>query len=173
MQDWVYEMRREMQLVVKGLYLGPYSCAKSMDQLKANSITHIICIRDQSEAHLVKLHFQDAFQYHVLYFYLIRTLSDNPDSLLTPLLPNVVQLIDTVISQSGNVLVHCNSGISRSPSVCIAYLMFKFNFTCELAFSTVQRIRFCINPNECFKHQLTVRVSNAGLSLFAGRSANC
>jgi protein-tyrosine phosphatase len=37
----------------------------------------------------------------------------------------VIQLIEKVKEQKGKVLIHCVQGVSRSVSLCIAYLIFK------------------------------------------------
>jgi hypothetical protein len=49
-EDWVYNMRRTMQEIIPGLYLGPYSSAakNSLDTLKDAGITHIICNNKKS-----------------------------------------------------------------------------------------------------------------------------
>jgi len=44
--DWKYEMRREMQEVIPGVFLGPYAAAKDHAALKNNRITHILMIRE-------------------------------------------------------------------------------------------------------------------------------
>ncbi len=53
-----------------------------------------------------------------------------------------------------NCLIHCFAGISRSPTVIIAYLMKYHNMDFESAYNHVKSIRDCINPNEGFVHQL-------------------
>jgi dual specificity phosphatase 12 len=67
--------------------------------------------------------------------------------------PNIQKRQDTVASEA--VLVHCDLGISRSPTVIIAYLMRKFSAKLEdvLAFvQTKQRVK----PNTNFIRQLQV-----------------
>ena len=48
-RKWQYDMRREMQEILPGLFLGPYASAnrKSLGTLQAHGITHIVCIRHQ------------------------------------------------------------------------------------------------------------------------------
>ena len=52
------------------------------------------------------------------------------------------------------MLVHCHAGVSRSATVCIAYLMYKNNFTLEKAFDHVRSRRGVISPNLNFMQQL-------------------
>lgn len=44
---WCYSMRRNMQEIIPGVYLGPYSAAQKhcRSVLLDNGISHIICVR--------------------------------------------------------------------------------------------------------------------------------
>eukprot|EP01122_Echinamoeba_exundans_P001206 TRINITY_DN1118_c0_g1_i1.p1 TRINITY_DN1118_c0_g1~~TRINITY_DN1118_c0_g1_i1.p1 ORF type:complete len:286 (+),score=44.50 TRINITY_DN1118_c0_g1_i1:420-1277(+) len=56
--------------------------------------------------------------------------------------------------RDGVVLVHCNAGVSRAPTICIAYLMKKLKVTFEDAFELVKDARPAIEPNSGFVLQL-------------------
>ncbi|CAI9607095.1 unnamed protein product, partial [Staurois parvus] len=73
-EDWSYPMRREMQEILPGLFLGPYSAAmkSKLPILQKYGITHIICIRQSIEANFIKPNFQNLFRYLVL------DIADNP-----------------------------------------------------------------------------------------------
>lgn len=62
--DWTYTMRRSMQEIIPGLYLGPYSAAmkSKLESLTAHGITHIICVRQNIEAHCIRANFPDRFR---------------------------------------------------------------------------------------------------------------
>ena len=62
--EWAYIMRRTMQEIVPGLYLGPYSAAtkSKLGVLLHNGITHVVCVRQDIEAHIIKPHFADRFK---------------------------------------------------------------------------------------------------------------
>ncbi|XP_035583848.1 serine/threonine/tyrosine-interacting protein isoform X8 [Zalophus californianus] len=66
-EEWTYPMRREMQEILPGLFLGPYSSAmkSKLPILQKYGITHIICIRQNIEANFVKPNFQQLFRYSV------------------------------------------------------------------------------------------------------------
>ena len=66
-------------------------------------------------------------------------------------LPSVA---DSVLENNGKVLVHCHAGISRSATICIAYLMFKNNVSLEKAFDHVRSRRGVTSPNLNFMQQL-------------------
>lgn len=56
--------------------------------------------------------------------------------------------------QQGKVLVHCRAGVSRSATVCIAYLMQKQQMSLDAAFEFVVSRRPIIDPNLNFIQQL-------------------
>jgi len=53
-----------------------------------------------------------------------------------------------------NVLIHCYSGISRSGSILIGYLMNKNNISYDDAYNFVKKIYPKVFPNENFEKQL-------------------
>lgn len=70
LKEWTYDMRRSMQEIVPGLFLGPYSSAKPAkpDNLLSNGITHIICVRCTMEAKIVRPKFPDRFRYRRCFY---------------------------------------------------------------------------------------------------------
>jgi serine/threonine/tyrosine-interacting protein len=82
--EWKYEMRRECQEILPGLWLGPFLASKNLDLLQSLNLTHMyvyrvmscsidgewtkhsLCIRDAKEAFSVKPRFPDHFQYMTL-----------------------------------------------------------------------------------------------------------
>ncbi|CAH2329012.1 serine threonine tyrosine-interacting [Pelobates cultripes] len=149
-QDWSYPMRREMQEILPGLYLGPYSAAmkSKLSILQKYGITHIICIRQNIEANFIKPNFQQLFRYLVL------DIADNPIENIIRFFPMTKEFIDGCLQNGGKVLIHGNAGISRSAALVIAYIMETFGIKYREAFTYVQERRFCINPNAGFVHQL-------------------
>lgn len=148
--DWSYAMRREMQEIIPGLYLGPYSAAmrSKSDSLLANKVTHIVCIRQAVEAHFIRPNFPDLFKYLVL------DIADSATENIIQHFPKVKKFLDDCWIAGGRALVHGNAGISRSAALVIAYIMEKYGLTYKEAFSLVQQKRFCINLNEGFAQQL-------------------
>ncbi|KAL7412281.1 protein-tyrosine phosphatase-like protein [Mrakia frigida] len=147
-EDWKYEMRREAQLILPNLYLGPFQTSKQFDVLKSFGVTHIVCIRDKQEAFLVKPRFPEHFVYLTL------DISDHEDQNLIRIFPQTRNFIDDAIAHGGTVFVHCNGGISLGPSVVVGYVMAKRQTTYEEALKWVQSRRYCISPNQGFMYQL-------------------
>lgn len=149
-EEWTYTMRREMQEIVPGVFLGPYAAAgkKNFNDLKERGITHIVCVRQDIEKNFIKPNFQDVFQY------LVVELADTFTENLIPKIPEVKQFMDNCLKGGGKVLLHCNSGMSRAPSLVIAYIMEKYGLDFRTALEFVQQRRFCIQPNDAFEQQL-------------------
>ena len=61
---------------------------------------------------------------------------------------------ERVRDSQGKVLVHCEAGISRSATICIAYLMCYKRWTLDLAYDFVKSRRNLISPNLNFMQQL-------------------
>lgn len=59
-----------------------------------------------------------------------------------------------IYMHKGEVLVHCAAGISRSATVCIAYLMRYQGYTLKEALELCQKARPIVEPNEGFMEQL-------------------
>lgn len=61
---------------------------------------------------------------------------------------------DSVKQSGGRVLVHCQAGISRSATICLAYLMHTQRVRLDEAFDFVKQRRQVISPNLAFMGQL-------------------
>jgi hypothetical protein len=59
-------------------------------------------------------------------------------------------------SPSSAILVHCHAGISRSATIVIAYMMWKYDMAMDDAYSVVSAARPRVQPNHGFLSQLSV-----------------
>lgn len=150
MIEWSYDMRRSMQEIVPGLFLGPYSAAmpSKLETLLVNGITHIICVRATMEAKIVRPKFPDRFRYLVL------DISDCPTENIIQHFSTVRNFINESLESGGKTLIHGNAGISRSAALAIAFVMEKYGLSYKKAYALLQAKRFCVNPNEGFSQQL-------------------
>lgn len=148
---WQYSMRRNMQEIIPGLFLGPYSVAQknSHSILVEHGITHIVCVRQSLEAQYIKPQFADS-----TIIYLTLEIADLATESIISHFPKVRQFIDEAIGKNGKVLIHGNNGISRSATLVLAYIMEKFGLNCKDAYKFVKDRRACIKPNEGFVAQL-------------------
>jgi len=148
--EWKYADRREMQEIVRNLFLGPYSVAvrSRSNYLEEKGITHIVCIRQDCESHIVRTHFSNKIQYLVL------NIADQVTENIIQHFQKVRRFLDECFAAGGKVLVHGNAGISRSAAIVCGYIMEKYNLSFKDAFSLVQSKRFCVSINEGFIQQL-------------------
>lgn len=124
---WTYSMRRNMQEIIPGVFLGPYSTAlkNCRSTLLDKGITHIICVRQDIEAHFIKPQFNDT-----TFTYLTLDIADIATESIIRFFPKVRQFIDDALSRNSKVLVHGNNGNSRSATLVLGYIMEKFGLTC-------------------------------------------
>lgn len=61
---------------------------------------------------------------------------------------------DQIKQSGGKVLVHCEAGISRSPTICMAYIMRTQQLRLDEAFDIIKQRRAVISPNFSFMGQL-------------------
>lgn len=148
--DWNYFMRRDMQEILPGLYLGPYGVANKtrLSFLLELGITHVVCIQQAADANFIRPHFEGHFEYMVL------NIADSPTENIIPYIPKISAFLDSCFQSGGKALIHGNTGISRSAALTIGYVMQKLNLSFQDALNLVQQRRFCISPNDGFIQQL-------------------
>ncbi|XP_062854760.1 dual specificity protein phosphatase 2 [Trichomycterus rosablanca] len=86
--------------------------------------------------------------------YMNLRVEDNMAADIRVLFPQAIHFIDSVKKSGGRVLVHCQAGISRSATICVAYLIHSLRVRLDEAFEFVKRRRQVISPNLGFMGQL-------------------
>lgn len=79
---------------------------------------------------------------------------DSPSEPLDNYFDQVADLVEKVKEEGGCTLVHCVAGVSRSASLCLAYLIKHGQMTFQQAFQHLRHQRPCIRPNMGFFKQL-------------------
>ncbi|KAG2487860.1 hypothetical protein HYH03_013576 [Edaphochlamys debaryana] len=131
------------QAVLPGLLISSFSVETSESTLKRQGVTHIVQVGiELHPSHLGK------------FKYLTVPVQDTEGADLVGQLQPILEFIDAARASGGVVLVHCMMGISRSASVCIAYLMWKERLEFVAAAERVYAARPCISPNPGFVLQL-------------------
>jgi protein-tyrosine phosphatase len=82
------------------------------------------------------------------------SLEDSPHSKLSAYFDQASDSINEVARRGGKTLVHCVAGVSRSASLCIAYMMKYHNMTLRKAYFHVKQARPVVRPNVGFFRQL-------------------
>lgn len=132
------------EIITSSLYLGSQDVTQDQNLLREYCITHIISLGVP-----VPLPSQlPNLEYSFL------PVLDLPDENLESLLHRALPLIDKIVCRGGCVYVHCNAGVSRAPTVIIAYLMAHRGLTFTEASSLVKEKRPASQPNAGFELQL-------------------
>lgn len=118
--------------------------AHDKSSLDSYGVTHILNLDGE-----IANKFEDDYNYKNI------NIHDRPDFVLDKVIDDCFDFIDDG-RHYGNVLVHCSGtiGLSRSTSICIAYLMNKEKQKFEEAFNNVKEARSFVKPNEGFVKQL-------------------
>lgn len=136
--------------ITKNVFLGDMEDASDFGKLKRLNITHIVNVTEKPPV------FPDEF----LYFSL--SLRDQPDVQIAPFFFESTTWIRDAIAmktkdgEECNVLIHCKAGVSRSVTICAAYLMRIEGMQLHSAVEWMYHQRPVISPNEGFKLQLAI-----------------
>jgi len=120
-------------------------CFLQCEYLKNVGITHIVCIRQDIESHLIKTHFVDKFRYfpivpfkiseycifQIVYRYLVINIADTVTENIIQHFQKVKVFLDECFAFGGKALVHGNAGISRSAAVVLGFVMEKYKLSYE------------------------------------------
>ncbi|XP_060517463.1 dual specificity protein phosphatase 18-like [Cylas formicarius] len=112
--------------------------------LKSLNITCLITVAPE----LPDTPYSDEVLYHKI------DVVDLPSSNILPHLDEAADLVHQVAISGGRTLVYCVAGVSRSASVCIAYMMKYHRMSLLEAYTYVKRVRPRIRPNCGFFKQL-------------------
>lgn len=133
--------------IMPGLFLSSQDPAVNIEILEKYNIKHILSVGINLD-----LKFNGINYYHC-------ELLDLPESDILLTIKRCISIIDK--NRHENILVHCNAGVSRSPTVVISYLMASEHLSYDGAFEKVNSKRSCIKPNSGFVQQLrSLDISN-------------
>lgn len=128
------------EILENELFLGDIGDAHNDVFLQNHNISAIICVADHV---IINNNNPNITIYHY-------DLADDSDCNISCYFDEIFK----VIEKHDNVLVHCVAGISRSPTIIIAYLMKYFRLSLKDAFIEVLNKRRIICPNKNFMNQL-------------------
>jgi len=124
--------------------VGNQHDAKDLERLKSRGITRVLNVT----AHLPAYHQQAGVSYKAL------PAADNGQQNISQYFDEAVQFIEDARRLGTRVLVHCVAGVSRSPTIAIAYVMKCLQMSMVEAYSLVKSRRPIISPNLNFMGQL-------------------
>jgi len=145
--------------VLPWLYLSSQDAANDLDTVQKHKFTHILSlipnfllspiVKSQVENHLC-----------------LPLFDEEASSLDSEIVKDALNFIKGVklirpknneLSYKHKILVHCNAGVSRAPTVVILYLMLEESYSFHDAFNLVKKVRPCVQPNSGFLQQLKAK----------------
>ena len=133
-----------INIIENGIYLGDYEGAQTHRILQENRIKKVLSLLED---------FSDFEKFEGIEYKKIEII-DSAKANLIQFIPECIQFISDAQRANENILVHCAAGVSRSPSILIAYFMTKYRVNYYAARNYVNKGRPGIFPNEGFISQL-------------------
>ena len=121
------------------LYLSGEYSSQNKEILKSNGITAILNCTTK-----LPNHFKEEF------FYLNLDLEDDDKQNIE----STFEISHKFISENEKILIHCQAGVSRSPTIILSYLIKFENFNLKDAMNFVRKKRNIVFPNVGFVYQL-------------------
>lgn len=159
--EWSYERRRQAQVILPWLYLGPLTAAKDQAFLLSEGITMVLAVRSRENT------MNGAIQASRSVCREVYTVEAPSYAVLIRNFPSTAKMINRHIArmhkstaatgnpQLGKVLVFCESGNEKSAAVVAAYLMELLNdFDHIKSMQVCQAQRFCVNFDDSVKNIL-------------------
>lgn len=99
--------------IVDNLYLGSAAHAAQKELLERLGITALLNVSPNCPNH-----WPERFEYETI------PVEDNSTADIKVHFVKAIEFINRVKSKGGKVLVHCKAGVSRSATLCLAYLIY-------------------------------------------------
>ncbi len=131
-----------MSEILPGLWLGDFDDSKSHIFLRAIKATHILNCAEEFHGNLTAASLGICVKRIPMI--------DEEDSSSFQQITEAAQILDLWYSPSNSILVHCAAGVSRSPTVVMAWLILYRRYTYDQAYTLVVKKRNCIRPNPFF-----------------------
>jgi len=162
-------MRRKFEgcVVLDHVLLGGKLVARNEKLLEESKVVAVLNITSS-----VQNYFEDKKKF----VYMRINVQDSGDEKIENYFPDAVAFITTHIGPGQRVLVHCEEGQSRSPTIVIAWMMKHFNLPLKEAYEKLLVIvgEDNIGINDGFKQQLmnwdVTLYSHKSMDFFGGRS---
>lgn len=139
----IFENKFEASEIINGLYIGSIDSTYDLQTLKMMGITHIISVLPGFIPP-----YPNNFKYMVI------NAMDDENTNLSCVFDDANKFIDDAFENTGNILVHCMMGKSRSATIVGAYLINTFAMNVDEILSLLKNKRQIIQPNKHFEQQL-------------------
>lgn len=148
----------DYSLIYKGIFIGN-ACSvignyrtKEQDILEERNIKIVISALTEEEYEEYMIAKED---FHNIEWVRL-VIDDDKDEPISQHFFDIHIIIREALTNNKNIIVHCAAGMSRSPTLVIAYLMIENRWTYDVAYNYVKSKRSIIEPNIGFVKQLKV-----------------
>lgn len=133
------------------IFIGGAEDAKDEFLLRKHNVRYILnCTPPRNEKGVLNYH-----ERNPNFSYLRLSMGDNATENLRPHFEKAWQFFDRAHTRDdGNILVHCQQGVSRSVSMVMCYLMKYYKIPYDEGLAMARECRGQANPNEGFEKQL-------------------
>jgi len=125
------------------LYLGSAAHASQLELLERLGITALLNVSPNC-----KNHWPEKFEYQTI------PVEDNSTADIKAHFNQAIAFINHIKAKNGKILVHCKAGVSRSATLCLAYLISNRKMNLDEAYNEIKQKRRVISPNFNFMGQL-------------------
>lgn len=139
-----------INLIHDNLYLSDWEGASKLYFLEELGIEKIISLGTEEEMQKYVFHERDGLEY-------MKIIIDDIEKANISSYFDTNRFIFESLKSSKRVLIHCNKGISRSPTIAIAYFIKVLNLSYEEALYKIKEIRPFVKPNKGFINQIIKR----------------
>ncbi|CAG9332011.1 unnamed protein product [Blepharisma stoltei] len=129
--------------VLPGIFIGNYDAASNIVLLQHHEITHILIVGEG-----LAQRFPNNYTYKQINIY------DLASCNIHQYFEECNDFITNCLKQKGKILIHCDTGISRAPTILIAYLMKTKNIGFTQGLEIVKKKHPEAQPNNGFASQL-------------------
>jgi len=143
--------------VYPGLWVGALSAAQDCKGLLERNIKSVVTVAQRLKPQVAwKSDEASSIEVQAV------EIEDHPLANILDAIPRGLKAIDRAREAKISVLVHCASGISRSVTLCIAWLMLRKGLSLEAALQRVTSVRKAAEPNFGFMQSLRLLDEQAG-----------
>lgn len=148
--EYIRNKNDEATLIIPSfMYLGGHKSVKEVDSLDSQGITHVLNMAQELRLDTDELKKRNIKLLHI-------AAKDAKTYNIRADFDQAFQFIDDALRTRGKIIINCARGISRSATIVIAYLMFRYNMGLVDAYTFVARLRPQIRPNSNFRRLLEV-----------------
>lgn len=135
------------EIIPKFIYLGGHRSVNNVPNLINDGITHVLNMAGE-----LRLDFFEMEKHNIK---LLNVLArDSKVYNIRRDFDHAFKFIDDCLKLKGKIIINCARGISRSGTIVIAYLMFRYSMSLMEAYNFVTSLRPQVRPNSYFRKQL-------------------